>query len=94
MARKDIDEKLKELKNAIASGNVLVGTASVLKSLKTGGISKVFLSSNCPDTARSDIGYYAKLSETPVLELELDTEELGVFCKKNFFVSVLALTVE
>ena len=52
------------------------------------------MSSNCPQKNKEDILHYAKLIDLPVVELKMDNEELGVFCKKNFFVSVIGVIKE
>lgn len=95
MARKEIDDRLKELKFAIQSDNILIGTEEVVKSLRKGKqVKKIFLASNCPQRTKDDVEHYATLISVPVDLLDLDNEELGVFCKKNFFVSVLAIIRE
>ncbi|MBU0457692.1 MAG: ribosomal L7Ae/L30e/S12e/Gadd45 family protein [Nanoarchaeota archaeon] len=94
MAKKEeIETEIKELKTKVQEGKAIIGKDEVLKWLKDKKLNKVFVASNCPPKIREDIGYYAKLAEVPVLDLNLDNEELGIFCKKNFFVMVLG-TIE
>ena len=92
VAKKIIDEQLKELKNKIQAGKVIIGTERVTKLLRSGGLVKIFLSNNCPEEVKKDINYYAGLSSVPIVELDFDNEELGVFCKKNFFVSMVGVS--
>ena len=94
MAKKEIETHMKELKLKIQEGKVILGAEVVLKRLRTSGLSKVYLASNCPDDLKEEIVNYARLSNVPVVELRQDNEELGVFCKKNFFVSVLGFVEE
>lgn len=92
--KKIIEEDLKALKIKLQEKKVLIGTEVVLKGIKNGRLCKVFLSSNCPQKVREDISYYTQLASIPVIELKHTNEELGVFCKKNFLVSVLGVAGE
>lgn len=94
MAKENIEKETKELKAKAQGGKIIVGTEKVLKSLRENKIKKIFLASNCPVKIKDDINHYAKLAKIPVIELNLNNEELGLFCKKNFFVAVLGMTEE
>ena len=83
------DEELKQLRLKVQEGKLVVGKDRVLKELKAKRLQAVFVSKNCQVTMRLDLEYYAKLVETPVIHLGQSSEELGVFCKKNFLVSVV-----
>jgi len=89
MAKENINKILKDLKNKIQEGKVVIGTERVLKGLREKKLKEVFLANNYPQKAKDDINHYAKLTGISVIELSLDNEELGLFCKKSFFVSVL-----
>jgi len=89
--RKELDENIKELKTKLLEGKVVLGTERVLKELKTKELEKIFLTSNCLQKIVDDIKYYAKLAGITVVELEQTNEEIGVICKKNFFVSVVGI---
>lgn len=90
MAKKEeVSQDLKELKTKLQENKAVIGMERVLKGLKEKSLSKVFLASNAPKNIREDVQYYAKLSNVPVSELNIDNEELGLFCKKNFFIAVL-----
>ncbi len=93
MAKKKsiLNEDLRELKTKLQEGKVIIGTERVMKYLRNGSVKQVFLASNCTEKTQEDIGHYARLSDVKIINLNLDNEELGVFCKKNFFVSVLAI---
>ena len=78
-----------DIKKIIKEGNILIGTKEVIKSLKLGKIEKVFLSFNCPADVKKDIKYYAKISKAEVVQLKQPNDELGILCKKPYFVSVL-----
>ena len=72
---------------------VIIGTERVLKALKDKKLHRVFMAKNCPSTTKKDLQYYAKLAEIPVIELDMTNEEMGIFCKKNYFVAVVG-TIE
>jgi ribosomal protein L30E len=92
--KKEIDEQIQLLKEKIKDDKIIIGAENVFKSIKTNKLNKIFLSSNCPQKNKEDILHYAKLIDLPVVELKMDNEELGVFCKKNFFVSVIGVIKE
>lgn len=83
------EEVLKDLKQKVQDGTVIIGAERVLKALRTGKLGTIFAAKNCSEKILGDIKYYANLVNVPVKKLDLSNEELGVFCKKNYFVSVL-----
>ena len=92
--KKEIDEEIQLLKEKIKDDKIIIGAENVFKNLKAKKLDKIFLASNCPQKNKENILHYAKLIDLPVVELELDNEELGVFCKKNFFVSIIGAIKE
>jgi len=84
--------EIDEIKKLAGSKNLVIGTSRTIKYIKTGKLSRVYVSSNCPTNVKADLKYYGELSETPIIELNQTNEELGVMCKKPFFVSVLSVT--
>ena len=90
--KKEINEEIKLLKAKVQEDKAIIGTDRVVKELRKKSLSKVFLSSNCPDNTKSDIQHYADLVKVPVVQLDLNNEELGVVCKKEFFISVLGIS--
>lgn len=89
MKKEEVSKDLKELKAKLQEKEAVIGADLVLKRLKDKSLSKVFLASNAPQKIREDVQYYAKLAGIIVSELSLDNEELGLFCKKNFFIAVI-----
>ncbi|MDP3640111.1 MAG: ribosomal L7Ae/L30e/S12e/Gadd45 family protein [Nanoarchaeota archaeon] len=85
------DVHLSEVRQALVAGNALIGAETVLKQLRSGNLKKVFLAKNCPVRVRADVEQYAQLGSVPVVTLLLNNEELGIICKKNFFVAVLGV---
>ncbi len=92
--KKVVEEDIKALKVKLQEGKAVIGTEVALKGIKSGTMRKVFISSNCPQKVKEDLSYYARLASIPVVELKYTNEELGIFCKKNFLVSVLGVTEE
>tara|TARA_Y100000310_G_scaffold137447_1_gene136312 strand:+ start:7279 stop:7566 length:288 start_codon:yes stop_codon:yes gene_type:complete len=86
-----LSEELLELRRALQDGKATLGTDRTLKALKTGKAKKIFMAKNCPQNVISDVEHLCKVAECNIIKLDLDNEELGVFCKKNFFVSILCL---
>ena len=92
MENKEENEKImKDLREKLLSNKVIIGMDRVSKELKNGKIVLVYIANNCSESIKNDLNQYAKLSNTPLVELNVNNEELGVFCKKNFFVSVLGI---
>ncbi len=92
MAKKtDTNEDLRSLKKALQEGKAILGTERVEKALNAKTLAGVYLAKNCPADVEESLRHYASLANIPVVSLELDNEELGVFCKKNFFVAVAGI---
>ena len=72
-------------------GKAVIGTKEVVKNLRLGKLSKVFLTINCPAKVKEDIKHYAKLTGAEVIQLKQPNDELGVLCKKQFSISMLGL---
>ena len=72
----------------------ILGTERVLKQLRLGNLDRIFLASNCPSEVKKDLTINAGLVGATLIDLELSNEELGVLCKKNFFITVLGIVKE
>ena len=92
--KKSVDDQVKEIKTSLQEGRLVVGSGSVLKAVKSGSVAKVFIALNCPNTTKETITRYAELAGIQVEELSQNNEELGTICKKNFFISILAIKTE
>ena len=90
----DNEKIMKELREKLLENKVIIGTERVLKKLKNGKIASILIANNCSESTKNDLQQYTKLNNTPLIELDINNEELGVFCKKNFFVSVLGIVKE
>ena len=91
MAKKVEFNESEEIRNALESNKLVIGTEVSIKELKKGSLAKVYLSSNCPKDIKGDLEYYAPLAETEIVNLIIPNDELGVVCKKPFAVSILGL---
>ena len=80
-----------DIKKALKDGKVVIGTSRVMKSLRAGNLSKVYLTSNCPADVKKNVKYYAGLGKTEVVQLKLANDALGTVCKKPFSISVLGI---
>ncbi|HEX68725.1 MAG TPA: 50S ribosomal protein L30e, partial [Candidatus Bathyarchaeota archaeon] len=60
----DID---KAIATAVKTGKVAFGTKSAIHNAKTGRAKLLILASNCPSNVRSDLEYYCKLSNVPII---------------------------
>jgi large subunit ribosomal protein L30e len=81
----------KEIRQAVTTGRVILGSDKSLKALKLGNAKLVLLALNCPDAVRGDIEQYAKLAGVPVHFYPGDSLELGHACGKPFLVNVVAV---
>jgi len=92
MAKKQtVSDNIKEIRETLIAKKEIVGKDRVIKELKQGKLAKIFVASNCPKFTMDDINHYAKLANVEIVQLKYDNEELGVFCKRQFFISVLGI---
>ncbi|MEM4260799.1 MAG: ribosomal L7Ae/L30e/S12e/Gadd45 family protein [Candidatus Woesearchaeota archaeon] len=80
-----------ELKKIIINQKVVIGTNQVIKRLKQGALTKVFVASNCPEHTMKDILHYTNISKIDLVTLDVPNSELGIICKKPFFVSTIGV---
>ena len=91
MAKKELNKDIEDLKKNVKDKNVTIGTDRVVKALQIGTLEKVYVASNCPTGVYEDIGHLTKVADIPLIQIELNNEELGVLCKKNFFIAVIGV---
>ena len=80
-----------EIKKLIKAKDLVIGTERTIKNLKLGKVEKVIISSNCAENVVNDLNHYAGLSKTEAIRVNYPNDELGVICKKPFFISVLSI---
>jgi len=89
--RKELDQKIQDLKQALLDKKAIFGRDEVIKGLKIGTLKKVFMSKNLPADTKSDLEHYSKLANVELVQLDQDNEEIGVLAKQNFFISVVGV---
>ena len=80
-----------EIRKLLGTDKLIIGTDRVMKLLRSGGVQKVLVASNCSEDILGDLQHYAKLNGAELVQLEVPNEELGVFCKKPFNIMVLGI---
>lgn len=80
---------MSRLTDALKSEKIIFGEDRILKLLKLGKIKVVFLSNNIKKDVEDEIEHLAKLSKVEVVKLTIPNNEVGVICKKPFFISIL-----
>ena len=91
MPAKKEEKVVTELKKLLESKKLVVGADRVLKLARAGKLSKIFISSNCPQSAKESLAHYSKIAGTAVVELAYSNSQLGTLCKKPFAISVLGV---
>jgi large subunit ribosomal protein L30e len=80
-----------EIRKLMADKRLVLGTAQAMKLVRLGKLAKVYLSSNCPPDVKSDLQKYCGLAGIECQDLLVSNEELGVWCKKPFAISVVGV---
>lgn len=77
---------LSKLKAVLKSKDVVYGTDKTLKNLKLGKTKTVFLAKNCHKDTKEKIMCY----DVEVIEIDMDSNELALVCKRPHFITVLS----
>ncbi len=80
-----------DIKKLLTSQKILFGKDEVLKNIRKGLITKVFVASNCPEDVMKDLSKYSKLSGFEVLDTKVPNDDLGSVCKKPFSIAIIGL---
>lgn len=81
----------KDIKNALAENALIIGFDAVVRAVKAGNVAKVFAASNIPKIKHDELKHYCEISDIPFEELSYNNEELGILCKKQYLITVVAL---
>ena len=81
-----------ELRLALSTGRVQLGSKTVLRELRRGRAQLAILSSNCPLHTKNSIEDYGELAKIPVLIHGKDSVDLGVLCGKPYPVSAIVIS--
>ena len=84
---------IENIRKAIKEEKAVIGTKSIIKELKLGKLSKVYVTINCPKNIKEDVKRYADISGAEVIEINQPNDELGILCKKPFSISLLGIKV-
>ena len=85
------EEIVTEIKKKLKANQLIFGSRRCQKEMKLGKLDKILLASNCPETTVSDVEHCAKMVGLEVVKLDTPNDELGVLCKRQHNISVLAL---
>jgi large subunit ribosomal protein L30e len=80
-----------EIRKLLGSDKLIIGTDRCMKLLREGQLKKVMLASNTSAQIADDVKHYSEISGAEVVVLDIPNEELGVYCKKPFNISVLGI---
>ena len=79
------------LKHVVRTGKVIIGSRKTLKYVKLGKVKVVVAASNLPPDLRSDLEYYAKLSNIPIIYFPGTNRDLGTVIGKPFSVAMMGI---
>jgi len=71
--------------------NLVFGVATVTKLLRDGKLTNVFLASNYPVPATTQMEQIANLVEIKVEKVKHNNEEIGALCRKPFPISIVGV---
>ncbi len=80
-----------EIRKLLAEKRLVIGTERTMKLVRLGKLAKVYLSSNCPPKLKEDLNRYCGMSGIECQDLGVPNEELGVWCKKPFAISIVGV---
>ena len=75
----------------IKTGKVLFGGSNAVKTAKIGKAKIIIVAVNCPQSIRTDIEYYCRFSNIPVIVYNGTNIDLGIACGKPHMVSALTI---
>ncbi|MEM7816111.1 MAG: ribosomal L7Ae/L30e/S12e/Gadd45 family protein [Candidatus Aenigmatarchaeota archaeon] len=82
---------LNQIKEAEKEKKLVIGSRTVIKGIKRGIIHSVIYASNCPETIRKDLEYYAKNLFISIRQFEGNSLQLGEACGKPFSVLLVGI---
>ncbi len=80
-----------DIKGAMKKEKVVMGSRSVIKSVKNGKAASVIYASNLPKTVLRDLNRYLNISKMELKEFEGNSAELGELLGKPFPVLMLGI---
>lgn len=80
-----------DVKGAMKKGTAVMGSRSVIKSVKNGKAASVIYASNLPKPVLRDLNRYSGISKIEIREFEGNSAELGELLGKPFPVLMLGI---
>ncbi len=81
----------KEIQKLLAEDQLILGTRETEKALRRGELQKILLASNIPENLKERFLFYKEQGYVDVEVLNLDSEELGITCKRPFTILVVGV---
>jgi ribosomal protein L30E len=82
---------IEDIKKIIVTDKAVIGSNNVMKSLKLGALSKIYIASNCPKKLEGELRYYSELYKTEIVKLDIPNDELGTICQKPYSILILGV---
>ncbi len=80
-----------DIKKALESEKVVIGTKDVLRDAKKSGLAKIIYADNAPELTTGRMKFYSKISGVEIVMFKGNSIELGRLCGKPFGISVLGI---
>ncbi|MBS3163031.1 ribosomal L7Ae/L30e/S12e/Gadd45 family protein [Candidatus Woesearchaeota archaeon] len=82
---------LDKLKQILKDKNKLtLGADETVKKIKQGKVQTIFIAKDCKPLTRDTLLSYKKKGDLEIFELDINSAEIGILCKKQFLISVLS----
>jgi len=91
-SKKQTENINSRLQLVVKSGKYSLGVDSSIKSLRQGKCKLLVIAANCPPLRKSELEYYAMLSNTTVHHFSGNNVDLGTACGKFFRANVMSIT--
>ncbi|MDP6294227.1 MAG: ribosomal L7Ae/L30e/S12e/Gadd45 family protein [Candidatus Woesearchaeota archaeon] len=80
-----------DIRKLVEADKVIIGSDRVLKGMAKETLKEVLVTRNIAQLIKQKVEHYAKLHDIKITELEQNSEELGVLCKKPFNISIIGV---
>ncbi|HUT81733.1 MAG TPA: 50S ribosomal protein L30e [Candidatus Bathyarchaeia archaeon] len=81
----------REIQIIARTGKKDYGLNRSIKAAKLGRAQLLILADNCPESKKTQIEYYAKLADIPILNYTRNGYELGALCGRGHIISAIAV---
>ena len=85
------DSALDIVRNAQKTDKLVIGLETTMNALKNNNLEYVFVASNAPQNMIDDLEHNSGIAETLISQVKVNSEDLGVACKKQFRVTVVGV---